>query len=79
MSIELKDISYVYMPKTPFEHLALDNVTITIPDGSITAIAGHTGSGKSTLIQHLNGLLQPAAGTVAIDGTDIWQCKDKAR
>ena len=46
MSIELKDISYVYMPKTPFEHLDLDNVTITIPDGSITAIAGHTGSGK---------------------------------
>ena len=79
MSIELKDISYVYMPKTPFEHLALDNVTITIPDGSITAIAGHTGSGKSTLIQHLNGLLQPAAGTVAIDGTDIWQCKDKSK
>ena len=79
MSIELKDISYVYMPKTPFEHLALDNVTITIPDGSITAIAGHTGSGKSTLIQHLNGLLQPAAGTVASDGPDIWQCKDKSK
>ena len=48
MSIELKNISYTYMPKTPFEHLALDDISITIPEGKITAIAGHTGSGKSS-------------------------------
>ncbi len=71
MSIELKNITYVYMPKTPFEHKALDNISLKIPEGKITAIAGHTGSGKSTLIQHFNGLLKPSQGQVLVDGVDI--------
>ena len=71
MSIEVKKISYIYMPKSPYERLALDDVAITIPEGKITAIAGHTGSGKSTLIQHLNGLISPSQGCVLVDGVDI--------
>ena len=71
MSIEVKNISYVYMPKSPYERLALDDVSITIPEGKITAIAGHTGSGKSTLFQHLNGLISPTSGSVLVDGVDI--------
>ena len=71
MSIEVRNISYIYMPKSPYERLALDDVTITIPEGKITAIAGHTGSGKSTLIQHLNGLISPSQGCVLVDGADI--------
>ena len=71
MSIQLKNISYTYMAKTPYEHLALDDVSLTIPEGKITAIAGHTGSGKSTLIQHFNGLLKPDSGTVLVDDVDI--------
>jgi len=71
MSIEVNRISYVYMRGTPFEHQALQDVSLTIEEGSFTAIAGHTGSGKSTLVQHLNGLLQPATGTVTVDGIDI--------
>ena len=71
MTIEVKNISYVYMPKSPYERLALDDVSITIPEGKITAIAGHTGSGKSTLIQHLNGLISPTSGSVLVDGVDI--------
>ncbi|MGM9540505.1 energy-coupling factor transporter ATPase [Anaerovibrio sp.] len=71
MSIEVKNISYIYMPKSPYERLALEDVTITIPEGKITAVAGHTGSGKSTLIQHLNGLISPNSGSVLVDGVDI--------
>ena len=77
MSIELKTVKYIYMPKTPYERVALDDVSLTIEEGSFTAIAGHTGSGKSTLVQHLNGLLSPAAGEVLVDGIDI-NAKDKA-
>ena len=77
MSIELKDVTYVYMPKTPYERVALDKVNLTIEEGSFTAIAGHTGSGKSTLVQHLNGLLTPADGEVLVDGVNL-SGKDKA-
>lgn len=77
MSIELKDVTYIYMPKTPYERVALNNVNLTIEEGSFTAIAGHTGSGKSTLVQHLNGLLTPAAGEVLVDGVNL-SGKDKA-
>lgn len=59
------------MPKTPYEHKALDAVSFTLEEGSFTAIAGHTGSGKSTLVQHLNGLLHPENGQVLVDGTDL--------
>lgn len=71
MSIEIKNLSYIYMPATPFERTALQAVNLNIPAGKITAIAGHTGSGKSTLIQHFNGLLTPTQGQVLIDGIDI--------
>ena len=67
----MESISYTYMRGTPFEREALADVSLTIEEGSFTALAGHTGSGKSTLVQHLNGLLQPDRGTVLVDGTDI--------
>ena len=71
MSIKIESLTYVYMPKTPFEKKALDNVSLEIEDGEFLAVIGHTGSGKSTLIQHLNGLLKPASGKIYVDGTDI--------
>ena len=71
MSIILQDVTYTYMPGTPFERTAIENVSIEIPTGKITAIAGHTGSGKSTLIQHLSGLLKPSNGKVLVDDVDI--------
>ncbi len=77
MSIELNDVTYIYMPKTPYERVALNKVNLTIEEGSFTAIAGHTGSGKSTLVQHFNGLLTPAAGEVLVDGVNL-SGKDKA-
>ena len=77
--IELKDVSYVYSPKTPFEKTALDHINLTIGEGEFIGIIGHTGSGKSTLIQHLNGLLQPTRGQVLLDGTDIWEDKKNLR
>ena len=71
MSIKIENLTYVYMPKTPFEKKALDNVSLEIEDGEFLAVIGHTGSGKSTLIQHLNGLLKPASGKIYVDRTDI--------
>ena len=71
MSIEIKNVTYTYMPKTPFERTALKGVDLVIEEGSFTAIAGHTGSGKSTLVQHLNGLLEPTSGQVLVDGVDL--------
>ena len=71
MSIKIENLTYVYMPKTPFEKKALDNVSLEIEDGEFLAVIGHTGSGKSTLIQHLNGLLKRASGKIYVDGTDI--------
>ena len=71
MAIEIKDVSYTYMPGMPFERQALRQVSLTIKKDSFTAIAGHTGSGKSTLVQHFNGLLAPTQGQVLVDGVDI--------
>lgn len=71
MSIELQQVSYTYMPKTAFERQALSHVSLTITEGTLTAIAGHTGSGKSTLVQHLNGILHPTLGKVLVDGQDL--------
>lgn len=65
------------MENTPYEKIALKDVSLTIEDGSFVAIAGHTGSGKSTLMQHLNGLLKPQSGSVFLDGVDINKKKDK--
>lgn len=77
MPIEVKNISYIYMENTPYEKKALNNVSLTINEGEFVAIAGHTGSGKSTLMQHFNGLLNPTRGEVFIDGIDINKKKDK--
>ena len=71
MPIELKSVTYTYMKGTPFERTALSDVSLEIADGSLTAIAGHTGSGKSTLVQHLNGLLHPTKGEVLVDGVNL--------
>src|SRR5699024_5071823 len=66
MDITFKNVSYTYQPKSPFEHQALKDVSFNIPSGSFVAIIGHTGSGKSTLIQHLNGIIRPTEGEIQI-------------
>ncbi|MGN0448990.1 MAG: energy-coupling factor transporter ATPase [Ruminococcus sp.] len=71
--LELKNLSFVYGQKTPFEKRAVDNVSLSIEKGEFIGIIGHTGSGKSTLVQVLNGLIQPTEGQVLLDGEDIWQ------
>ena len=70
MPIRIDDVSYTYQPGTPFAAAALDHIDITIHDGEFLGLIGHTGSGKSTLIQHLNGLLLPTEGRVLVDGVD---------
>ena len=67
MAIKINNLSFVYMKKTPNETKAIDDISLAIPEGKITSIIGHTGSGKSTLIQTFNGLLTPSSGTVEID------------
>lgn len=71
MSICVENVSYIYGKGTPFEKAALSNVSLTIEKGEFIGIIGHTGSGKSTLIQHLNGLLHPTEGRVTVDGVDL--------
>lgn len=71
MSIEVKNLTHVYSEGMPYETRALSDISFTIGDGSFVGIIGHTGSGKSTLIQHLNGLLKPKSGTILVDGVDI--------
>ena len=79
MPIELKSVTYTYMRGTAFEKTALRDVSLTIADGSLTAIAGHTGSGKSTLVQHLNGILHPTQGEVTVDGVNLAGKEKEAR
>ncbi len=69
--IKVSDLTYVYQQGMPYEKTALDSLSFEIPDGDFTAIIGHTGSGKSTLIQHLNALVRPTSGKIEIDGVDI--------
>lgn len=71
MSIKIENLTHIYMPKSPFEKIALNNVNITINDGEFVALIGHTGSGKSTLIQHLNGLLKGSEGKIIVDGMNL--------
>ncbi|EPY2271971.1 energy-coupling factor transporter ATPase [Clostridium sporogenes] len=71
MSIKIENLTHVYMEGTPFEKKAIDNINITIEDGEFVALIGHTGSGKSTLIQHINGLLKPKSGNIIIDNVNI--------
>lgn len=70
--LELKNLSYVYGTGTPFEKIAVNNVSLSIEKGEFIGIMGHTGSGKSTLVQMLNGLMKPTSGQVLLDGEDIW-------
>ena len=72
MSIILDHVSYVYGEGTPLEVRALDDVSLQIPDGQFVGIIGHTGSGKSTLVQHMNGLLQATSGRIYFNGQDIY-------
>ncbi|MDD7795978.1 energy-coupling factor transporter ATPase [Clostridium sp. 'White wine YQ'] len=71
MSIKVSNLTHIYMPKSPFEKIALNNVSLEINQGEFVALIGHTGSGKSTLIQHLNGLLQATSGEIVIDDKNI--------
>ena len=75
MSIVIKDLNFVYSPKSPFEKHALINVNLTVEEGDFLAIIGHTGSGKSTFVQHLNGLVKLQSGTIIVDGIDLSQKK----
>ena len=77
--LEVKALSHIYSAGTPFEHRALDNVSFRVNRGEFIGVIGHTGSGKSTLIQHLNGLLKPTSGEVLLDGKSIWTDKKTTR
>ena len=77
--LEVKNLQHVYSAGTPFEHTALEDVSFSVERGEFVGIIGHTGSGKSTLIQHLNGLLKPSSGSVLLDGEDIWSDKKLTR
>ena len=77
--LEVRELSHVYSAGTPFEHVALDHVSLQVERGEFVGIIGHTGSGKSTLMQHLNGLLKPTSGQILLDGKDIWADKKTTR
>ena len=77
--LKVEDLEYVYSAGTPFEHKALDHVSFSVHRGEFIGIIGHTGSGKSTLMQQLNGLLKPTSGKVILDGKDIWTDKATTR
>lgn len=72
MSIILDHVNYIYEPDSPMAYRALDNINLTIPDGQFVGVIGHTGSGKSTLMQHLNGLIKAASGHIYFNGEDIY-------
>jgi len=77
--IETENLSYIYSENTPFEVRALDSVNVSIDEGEFVGIIGHTGSGKSTLVQHLNGILKPTKGKILFDGKDIHSSKEYTR
>ncbi len=77
--IEIRGLTHVYSQGTPFEKTAIEDLDLTIESGQTVALIGHTGSGKSTLISHLNALLKPTAGTVLLDGEDIYASKAAIR
>ena len=79
MVIKTENLTHVYGEGTPFQKTAVDNVNLTFEPGEIIGVIGHTGSGKSTLIQHFNGLLKPTSGKITLDGEDIWADKSKLR
>ncbi|WP_371365876.1 Energy-coupling factor transporter ATP-binding protein EcfA2 [Sporomusa rhizae] len=71
MSIIFENVTYTYMPNTPYQRTAIQNINLTINKGEFVGIIGHTGSGKSTLVQHMNGLINPTSGQVTVDGVDL--------
>lgn len=71
MSIRIENLNHIYGRGTPFEKLALENISLEIQSGDFVGLIGHTGSGKSTLVQHINGLLKPSSGNIVVDGVDI--------
>lgn len=77
--LKTEELTYVYSQGTPFEKTAVDHVDLEIEEGEMIGVMGHTGSGKSTLIQHFNGLLRPTSGRVLLDGKDIWEKKENIR
>lgn len=77
--LQVKNLHHIYSAGTPFEHVALDDVSFSVERGEFVGIIGHTGSGKSTLVQHLNGLLKPTSGQIMLDGADIWSDKKLTR
>ena len=77
--VQVENLSHIYSIGTPFEHVALDNMNFSVERGEFIGVIGHTGSGKSTLMQHLNGLLKPTSGRVLLDGKDIWSDKKLTR
>ena len=77
--LQIKNLSHLYSAGTPFEHKALDEVSFSVERGEFIGIIGHTGSGKSTLMQHMNGLLKPTSGEILLDGEDIWKDKKTVR
>ena len=77
--LQTQKLSHIYSAGTPFEHAALRDVDFAAYPGEYLGVIGHTGSGKSTLIQHLNGLLKPTGGKVLFDGKDIWENKERTR
>ena len=77
--LQVKNLSHIYSAGTPFEHIALKDVSFAVQKGEFIGIIGHTGSGKSTLIQHLNGLLKPTSGDILLDGESIWKDKKATR
>ncbi len=78
-TIQVRGLRHVYSAGTPFEKVAIDQIDLTIPGGSFVGLIGHTGSGKSTFIQHLNGLLKPTSGSVLLENEDILSSKDSLR
>ena len=77
--LQVENLNYIYSIGTPFQHQALDNVNFSVERGEFIGIIGHTGSGKSTLMQQLNGLLKPTSGKILLDGKDIWSDKKLTR
>ena len=77
--LEIQNLTHIYSAGTPFEHTALEDVSFSVNRGEFIGIIGHTGSGKSTLMQHLNGLMKPTSGQVILDGVDIWSDKKVTR
>ena len=77
--LQVQNLHHIYSAGTPFEHVALKDVSLSVERGEFIGVIGHTGSGKSTLMQHLNGLLKPTSGQILLDGKDIWSDKKLTR